>query len=108
MPATALTLPSSINTRLNYYLEVDQGGTTVSYPGTAGDKLRKFDIVEKQVTDMRSCEEFFTLDRNGFQLVQNKSRERLFDDEAQVKALVYRETEDLLKAVYECLPVVME
>ncbi|KAF2160517.1 hypothetical protein M409DRAFT_29137 [Zasmidium cellare ATCC 36951] len=76
MSVAKIDLPSTINTRLNYYLDLDQGGTSVT-----------------------SCEEDFTLDRNGFQLVQHESREKSFDDDARVKDLVYRETVGLLKDV---------
>lgn len=99
MSTAATNSPRTVSTQLNYYLELDQGGTAFSYPGTARDKLRKYDVVEKQVTDLRSCEETFTLDKNGFQLVQHESAEKSFDDEARVKSSVYQETAELLKAV---------
>ena len=98
MVAAPLSAPSVVNTRLNYYLEPKDGGTTQIYPGTAGDKLRKHNPQPVQISDMRGHD--LTLDRNGFQLVGHESAEKTFDDEQRVKTQVYEETSELLKKVY--------
>lgn len=67
------------------------------FPGTAGDKLRKHDPKLVTITDLRSCEEDFTLDVHGFQFVPHTSVEKNFDDVQTVKSVVYQETEELLK-----------
>lgn len=99
MSSTITSLPNVIDTRLNYYLELDKGGSAFVYPGTAGEKLRKFNTVECQIVDMRSTNETFTLDANGFQLVQHHSKEQTFDDDVRVKDLVYRETAEMLRVM---------
>jgi hypothetical protein len=86
-----------VTANINYYLEVSQGGTEVIYPGTARDKLRKYDSTLVKITDLRSCEEDFTLDIHGFQLVPHASVEKDFDDQEIIKTVVYQEIEDLLK-----------
>lgn len=99
MPAAILP-PSVVTANINYYLEVSQGGTEIIYPGTARDKLRKFDSTLVKITDLRSCDEEFTLDVHGFQFVPHTSVEKDFDDEGRVKRVVYQETEELLKLTY--------
>lgn len=99
MSAQVALPPPVVTANINYYLELNEGGTNVIYPGTAGDKLRRYNSTLVQITDVRNCDDQFTLDTHGFQFVQHKSAEATFDDEARVKSDVYTETAELLKNV---------
>jgi glycine cleavage system protein P-like pyridoxal-binding family len=59
-------------------------------------------ITEAMVTDMTGSESDFTLDDNGFQLLNHQScmTEADFLDDEKVKHQYYPETEQLLKRVY--------
>ncbi|KAF7187299.1 Hydroxylase/desaturase asaB [Pseudocercospora fuligena] len=100
MLATVASFPAQVTMYLTYYLTPEPGGLTVTYPGTAGDKLRKHDSRAVRVQDLRSCQDGgkdFTLDRSGFQLVGHDCAERDFHDPERVKTVAYEETEALLK-----------
>jgi hypothetical protein len=61
----------TLNTHMNYFLELKDGGTDVIAPGTAGTWLRKHNIQEVQIRDIRQAPEKFGLDNTGFQLVSS-------------------------------------
>lgn len=92
------TPPAVLQTHLNYFLEVADGGQNTVYPGTAGDKLKKHNVQPVEVREMRNGD--FTLEKNGFQLLKHTSKEKTFDDNARVQSDVYDETAELLKEVY--------
>ena len=94
---TETAAPSAVRTRLNYYLEPANGGTTVTYPGTAGDKLRAHDSHEVTITDIRSCKSRASLDSHGFQLVAHTAAEKSFVEDPQIEAGYYEEVKELLK-----------
>jgi hypothetical protein len=98
MAATA-SAPSTLSANINYFLELDQGGTVTVYPGTAIDKLRLLNSTYMPITDMRDCEQVFDLDVHGFAFVSHKSVESNYDDKERIVSVVYHETEDLLKEV---------
>ena len=69
---TATTVPpvsGTLKTWMNYFLELDNGGTDVMTPGTAGTWLRKHNVQEVQVRDIREAPGKLNLDNAGFQLV---------------------------------------
>jgi hypothetical protein len=49
------------------------------------------------VKDMRSIRDQFTLDKNGFELVDHKTNEKDFLDEEQVQNNYYPEVAQLIK-----------
>lgn len=97
--AAVLPAPGSVKTTLNYYLDPSQGGHTSYQIGVADYFRRKFDTHEVNINDVRGHEKEFQLDKNGFQYGRHHSVEKEFNDDAQVKRLVYPETEDLIKDV---------
>lgn len=86
-----------VRTTLNYYLDPSQGGEAVYYPGTAGDKRRKHNPREVDVMDIRGNEEDFSLDKQGFQVVDWPSAEKAFDDDHKIKQVYYPDCENLLR-----------
>jgi hypothetical protein len=68
------------------------------YPGTAGYQRRKLDPRIVNVTDIRGSEDQYTLDGNGFQVVQHGwTPTKVDDSDAEIRAHVYPETVELLK-----------
>jgi hypothetical protein len=49
------------------------------------------------VKDMRSIRDQFTLDKNGFELVDHKTEEKDFLDEERVENVYYPEVAELIK-----------
>jgi hypothetical protein len=94
---------STFFTNINYFLEIDQGGTDTVYPGTATDKLRPLHGVSMQMNDIRSCDDKFDLDVHGFALVQHKSAESKYEDKERIASIVYKEAEELMKELYVTL-----
>ncbi|ORY02757.1 hypothetical protein BCR34DRAFT_605486 [Clohesyomyces aquaticus] len=88
-----------IHANLNYFLELNEGGTDVIYPGTATDKLRPLKAVSMPISDIRDCEEEFLLDVHGFAFVPHKSAEQKYDDREQITRVVYEEAAKLLRDV---------
>jgi len=84
---------------LYYYLEVKDGGIVQTYPGTAFEKRRKHVPHSVSVKDLRPQKSEFTLENNGFQLVDFKSKEREFLDEDKVEKEFYPECVDLIKGL---------
>lgn len=89
-------LPSEPTT-LFYYLEVKDGGIIQTYPGTAFEKRRKHVPHAVNVKDMRPIREKFSLEKNGFELVDFIPKEREFLDEEKVERDFYPECIDLIK-----------
>ena len=88
-----------VKTTLNFYLDPEKGGHTGFFPGTASSLRRKFDPAPVDVRDFRDRTAEFELEKQGFQLVEHKSAEKDFKDDDQIKAVVYPETEALLKSL---------
>jgi hypothetical protein len=91
-----MTLPAERST-LYYYLEVKDGGIIQTYPGTAFEKRRKHVPFQMSIEDLRSVQDDFTLDKNGFQLVPNM---RLGEDQLEketIERVYYPECEKLMK-----------
>ena len=93
--------PHHINTPLNYYKDPGDGSepapTCVGKPETYERPAEPLDVT---VHDIRGEEKKYTLDSTGFQIHGHKSAEKDFVDDAQIKAVYYPETEQLLKDVY--------
>lgn len=92
--------PNTLRTTLNYYLTPEQGGTTVFYPGTAGNYRRKHDSHEKDIFDIREHPEKVSLDKQGFELVKHPSFNHDLGNAETVKTEVYDDTAALLKRAY--------
>ncbi|KAM3415589.1 putative tRNA-splicing endonuclease subunit tsp-1 [Cercospora zeina] len=86
-----------LNTFLNYHKH--DSGSTVFYAGTGSDKRRAWDVRPVTVHDIRSSGEDFTLDKNGFQLVEHASIQGTDGDELHFEQAVYAETAELLQQV---------
>ena len=89
-----------VNTTLNYYLDPSKGGHTSYQIGVSDYYRRKFDPHPAQIHNIRGREDQFSLDTNVFQHVKNSSAEKDFDYDAQVKAVVYPEVEQLIKDMF--------
>ena len=94
---TVASPPSVLYADINYFLELDEGGTNIIYPGTATDKLRPLKAVSMRINDIREFDERFQLDVHGFAFVPHKSAESKFDDKEKVTRIVYDEVKELLK-----------
>ena len=92
--------PGTIRAEMQYYLDppVDRGENRV-FIGTASSYRHKMDTHVVPINDMRGNEQFFTLDKQGFQFHKHKSVEKAFNDLDKVKTIVYPETAELLKKV---------
>jgi hypothetical protein len=94
------TLPPVVDSTLNYYLEVADGGQTEQYPGTAGDKRRKWNPKQVRINDVRGREDDFSLHKNGFQWTRLQSQVLLDVDGPTMEKVGYPEVAQLLKDVY--------
>lgn len=88
-----------VNTTLNYYLDPAKGGHTSYQIGVSDYYRRKFDPHPAQIHDIRGREDQFCLETHGFQHHKHSSAEKDFNDDDQVKAVVYPEVEQLIKDV---------
>jgi hypothetical protein len=92
--------PRDVVTSLNYYRDNEDGSPPA--PAYVG-KPETYDrpTVPETVTvhDIRGSQDKYTLDTSGFQIVEHESQEKDFIDDAQIKDLYYKETEELLKKV---------
>lgn len=82
---------------LYHYLELKDGGIVQTYPGTAFEKRRKHVPHEVDIKDLRPVRSEFSLDENGFQLVDFSPKEKTFLDEAHVEQEYYPECSNLIK-----------
>ncbi|MBM4264750.1 MAG: methyltransferase [Deltaproteobacteria bacterium] len=90
----------SINVTLNYL--VDTGEKPVGYGGVGqveADRKRKGKYVEYPMTvyDARPLVGQLELEREGFILVRHETKMKSFYDEAEVRSVYYKETEELVK-----------
>lgn len=89
-----------VHTTLNYHKENEDGSpphpTYVDRPETYDRPVDTHNVIVK---DIRGEEDKYTLDGNGFQVHKHVSAEKDFQDDEQIKAQYYRETEQLLKDV---------
>lgn len=88
-----------VNSTLNYYLDPSKGGHTSYQIGVSDYYRRKFDTHPVQIYDVRGREDKFLLDTHGFQHCKHISAEKNFDNDDQVRDVVYPEVEELLKDV---------
>lgn len=95
----------TIDTRINYYVELPGGGKDVRYAGTAMEVLREWDTRDVIVKDMRNERSGFSLDVYGFQLVNQATVEKSFDDDERVKDTVYQEIREMLSTTLVFRPL---
>ena len=81
---------AAVETNINYFhLDNDR----VFYPGTAGYQRRKFNVKPMMINDLRGQEKKFTLDKNGFTVLQGHwSEEDVEDTDDHIKNVVFPET----------------
>lgn len=80
----------AVETVINYF---DLSNDRVFYPGTAGYQRRKFDVKPTIINDVRGREDDFTLDKNGFQILQGIWSEADVEDIPEhIKDVVFPET----------------
>lgn len=94
MPGAITRFPSVVGARLNYY---KPSSGHIFRAGTAKEKLREWDVQDVKIRDIRCYNEDFTLDKNGFQLVEHESVEKAFDNAAEFQPIIYEETANLIK-----------
>ena len=98
MAVTTTTIEAkTVPTKLNFFLDLERGGTDWFIPGTAGYYRRKFDTQEVRVRDIRGQEADFNLSKQGFQLHRQTTDFRAWLDEKEIKAQHYPETARLLE-----------
>lgn len=91
-------MAAAVETTFNYWLPASQGGLGKEFfPGTSGVYTTKFDARKAKVTDVRGRETDFSLDRNGFEFHHHTSNEKDYTDDSQVKDVVYKEVDQLLR-----------
>lgn len=84
-----------VETTINYF---DLSNERVFYPGTAGYQRRKFDTKPIQIHDLRGQEDDFTLDKNGFRVLQGLWSEADVKDEPDhIQEIVFPETIEAVK-----------
>lgn len=95
----AVVAPSqpALHASINYFLELDEGGTDVLYPGTAIDKLRPLKATMMPINDIRESGQRFNLDVHGFAFEEHKCSESKFDDKEKITSVVYDEVAELIK-----------
>ena len=86
---------AAVETNINYFhLDNDR----VFYPGTAGYQRRKFDVKPTMINDLRGQEDKFTLEKNGFAVLQGYwSEEDVEDTDDHIKNVVFPETIEAVK-----------
>lgn len=102
MATTTMTQPVKgkvVQTTLNYYLDPSKGGHTSYQIGVSDYYRRKFEPHPQEIHDIRGREDQFNLEIHGFQHQKNSSAERDFDDNKQIKQVVYPEVAQLIKDV---------
>lgn len=100
MATADVMLPTEPST-LYYYLELKDGGIVQTYPGTAFEKKRKHVPHNVNIRDLRKVKDKFTLEKNGFQLVEHVTdvTNDQWQDKELVKRVYYPEAEALFKKV---------
>ncbi|KAJ3490699.1 hypothetical protein NLG97_g5732 [Lecanicillium saksenae] len=96
---------SSIQAKLNFYLDPKLGGHTSFNASTAGAFRRKFDEHEVPIHDVRALKnKEFNLQQHGFQFCkQAVPAESL--QEAMIKSELYPRTVDLIKEMFDPRPL---
>ncbi|EGX90685.1 hypothetical protein CCM_07105 [Cordyceps militaris CM01] len=100
-PQTEPRVPRhDVTTTLNFYLpNADGSPPPPTYVGKPESYQQQRDTHPVVIKDIAGDEDAYTLDRNGFQVVQRGVTERDFVDDDQIQAGYYAETEQLLKDV---------
>ena len=101
--------PHHVATTLNYYKDPGDGSEPhPSYVGKPDTYQRPSEILDVTVHDIRAHEDWYSLDKNGFQVYRHVSVEKDFVDEEQIKTQYYPETEQLLKDACASQPSIHE
>lgn len=101
MPLDANVSPKNLTATLHYQVRGDRKPERYTFEPPSGviPNIGVDDPREVQIEDARGRAAEFTLDRNGFQLVNAPTKVRDFYDPAQVKEVYYAEVEQLLRDV---------
>lgn len=97
------TSPKTVAAHLNYHFlkELPNGGKETIHLGAASTKFNKVKPHTTLITDVKSCDEDFTLDKNGFQYLMEPTS--LKPEEASnrdfVKDNYYPEVVDTIKRI---------
>lgn len=95
---TATHLDSEyVETTINYFPE--EGGTTTYQTGGAEFFKRKFIPKTIRVQNIRGQEGDFTLEKQGFRLINHQSGQGDFKDEKRIKDFYFAETEKVIQEV---------
>ncbi|KAF2158982.1 hypothetical protein M409DRAFT_71330 [Zasmidium cellare ATCC 36951] len=95
--AAAIANPSVVRANLNYLLPGGGADADGFYPGTASNLRRKFDVREVPITDVRSVNDTFDIDKHGFKFVPREGKFNEFDNKEQTAQHWYPEVIELLK-----------
>lgn len=91
--------PTVVRTTLNYHLRPEDGLQKVITLGAVAENRRKHVPALADITDIRGIEDDFSLDKQGFQVVQNDSPlvGEEYDDEKRVKDEYFRSCAEVIK-----------
>lgn len=93
-----MTSRKTVSAVLNHYDPIN--GPKYMNLSAAEVHSYKWTPVPVEITDIRSCDEDFTLDKNGFQLVEHKVDLSACADDASIREKLYPQLEEMLKRVY--------
>lgn len=99
--STQLAKPDLVEADVNYLLHTGQRPSSYAYPPPPGVPQRTGvpDPRRVQISNARQLPEPPTLDRNGFELRAHPSAITEFSSEDEIRAVYYREAEELLRQV---------
>lgn len=95
------TMAIAVETTVNYF-HPDEA--RVFYPGTAGYQRRRHNTRTVTINDLRGREQDFTLDKNGFQVLNARWSEQDVEDKPDhIRDVVFTETIEKVKQAYVLL-----
>lgn len=80
MPHSTADRSPTVEAFVNYHQPPPEGEVfPVQYVTTVGFQRQKYDRQLVTVTDIRQCDEMFSLDKQGFEVVQSTIHEKTWD-----------------------------
>ena len=103
MATAAVQLPHDVSTTLNYIVPPPETpyfySPSIDPPEGKPRSNINSEPYPAVIHDVRGKEDTVGLDKTGFQFVRHESAEKEFVDEERIKAVYYKEVEELLKKV---------
>jgi hypothetical protein len=107
--ALLVQTPDHVEAELNYLHYTGERPVTYTYPAPPGVPQHSGQVEPRRVRiqNGRRHAEPFSLDRNGFEILNQPSEVTNFGDEELIRSVYYRETQELLKRVTGAIKVVV-